>query len=205
VFHFTKELVLTNKPIRIIGTGNTKLVFEKCNGVIVGNKTKVVLSDFDIVCRGGDIGMFVCSISRVENINIYYANKYGIWIHGAIEEGNNASQSMFTNVEVIEIKGDGFYMQGPDANAMLFSNCSARDCAGWGFWDASFLGNRFVNCMGHNNTKGHYAATDPNNRAVFMGCYSESQGTPNVAIGGARVYGGIHPDGWTGGAKVDYQ
>lgn len=39
---------------------------------------------------------------------------------------------------------------------------------------------------------GSYAATDPNNRSVFLGCYSEGDMAPNQLFGRSAIYGGLH-------------
>ena len=47
---------------------------------------------------------------------------------------------------------------------------------------------------------GSYAAIDPNNRSVFLGCYSEGDMAPNQLYGWSAIYGGLHECGVRGQA-----
>lgn len=49
---------------------------------------------------------------------------------------------------------------------------------------------------------GSYAATDVNNRTVFIGCYSEGDMAPNQIYGRGTLYGGIHENGTKGQVAV---
>lgn len=55
----------------------------------------------------------------------------------------NSSTSTFDGCHVYTNLLHGFYVQGPDANAMSFRNCDAVSNGGVGFYDKSFLGNNY--------------------------------------------------------------
>lgn len=197
VFNFSKTLTIS-KSIRLMGTWNTKLVFQNgVAGINVRPGSKVFIKDLDIHSVGGSRakpsnGITINGITHVENVNVLRFSGDGIHISADIHvDGANASQSTFRNVEVIECMGNGFFMRGGDANGMGFYSCSARDNGGIGFYDHSFLGNSFFNCMGHANAKGHYKCDDLNARSVFVGCYGEEDSPPSSFGGVAYVFGGL--------------
>jgi hypothetical protein len=187
-FAFSKQIEI-KKPVRIIGNWNTKII----GSIRFMPGSGGYLKDLEVHSDGkSQNGIIINGISHLENIKVYRFSGNGIDVRADIQANrSNASQSSFRNVEVIECRGNGFYMHGGDANGMTFYNCSARDNGGVGFYDDSFLGNTFIGCMGHANKGGHYVAENGNNRSTFIGCYGEEDSPPSKFGGVSRVTGGL--------------
>lgn len=141
-------------------------------------------------------GVIVQSVIIMIGVTIRNVWGNGLTISNDIAKGGgNASAGRFDNIDIIECKGHGIYLQGGDANQCGIYHADVRDCNGIGLYDHSFLGNQFYSCMTHNNKQGSYKADDANNRAGFYGCYAEG-GQPPVYLDGASCwYGGLPSDG----------
>lgn len=136
----------------------------------------------------------------IEHVEI--SNFYG---NGAVFSGDvvsapgTQSRGLATNMLVQSCRGNGIYVQGPDANAGTFFHIDVRDCWGYGVYDNSFLGNHWISVMCHNNRKGNFIASDPNNCAQFTGCYSEGGSPLSFMDGAAKIEGGL----WDGGVILE--
>jgi hypothetical protein len=93
----------------------------------------------------------------------------------------------------------GLFADGADANAGCAIALDCRDNRGWGVYDSSFLGNTFIACHTNNNAKGPYETDDPNQRSMFLNCYSEQNQPPSDIAPPSMVVGGLHGAGVTGG------
>lgn len=155
---------------------------------------------------GGDYhyhGVLVSSIAQLENVEIigFSGNSVHIsanlgLVNDEFPTGQNASESQLLRVRVQRSGGNGFFIEGGDANSISFYGCGARDSGLHAFHDASFLGNQFYGCTAHRSDVhglgcGHYAATDMNNSAGFFGCYGEGDSPKNLFSGRATAIGGL--------------
>ena len=59
---------------------------------------------------------------------------------------------------------------------LIGTDCSNNQ--GAGIYDASSLGNTYVNCHTANNEGGPYLVEDTNAASVFIGCYTEGDQPP---------------------------
>lgn len=103
----------------------------------------------------------------------------------------DVSHSRFDNLQINECNRHGMFFQGGDANTCGVYNCDIRDCNGVGIKDSSFLGNRFFNCMMHNNKERSVMVDSPSSRASFFGCYAEG-GQAACYLGGCSSWFGGH-------------
>jgi hypothetical protein len=196
-YAFSKTLTIS-KPIQLYGyaMNATALHFNGgVAGIKVGKRANSTIKDVSIISHGGKTnnpanGFESNSIVTVENITVRNFSGNGVYVWAAVSEGCDASMSNFRNVFVYECKGNGFFLQGNDANGMAFYNCNAMDNFGYGFYDHSFLGNNFYACMAHNSAKGNYRADGPVARSTFMGCYSEQNKAKDYLGGVSYWFGG---------------
>lgn len=141
-------------------------------------------------------GIEVNSLVRMVDCTIRNMWGNGITVSADVHTGHgNASKSKFENLDIMECKGSGMYFQGGDANQCGVYDVDIRDCNGAAILDNSFLGNQFYGCMAHNNKKGSFKASDPNNRSGFYGCYAEGGHEPVYLAGAACWFGGLPSDG----------
>ena len=145
-------------------------------------------------------GVQISAIVDMENCWVKSFGGNGITVSADVGKlKTNASFSKFSNLLISENSGHGIYFQGGDANQCSVIHCDARDNKGIGFYDHSFLGNQFFGCMAHYNgakVLPNYSADDPNNRATFIGCYSEQGSAPEILAGCATWHGGLAANGF---------
>lgn len=112
---------------------------------------------------------------------------------------DNCNNFCLQDVKAHSNAGDGFNTVGPDSNAGYGLHCDGYDNKGYGFYEASFLGNCWIACHTNGNDAGSYTKPDSadNNRSAFINCYAESnQRAPYVSWPAAPVKPG--QGGWTG-------
>jgi hypothetical protein len=114
--------------------------------------------------------------------------------------GSNANLWYMEHVHTLGSSRHGVFVEGGDTNAGVGIAINAKDCAGYGIYDNSFLGNTWLACHTDSNTLGSYYLDGVNARSVLVGCYSES-GQPTGYLGPtAHSIGGIHAAGLTAAA-----
>jgi hypothetical protein len=107
----------------------------------------------------------------------------------AFAPATNANLSYLEGVRCSSNAGNGFYFEGPDANACVCTGLDASANGGWGIFDSSFLGNTFIGCHTATNALGGYKTDNANAYAVFIGCYSE--GETSSVIAPSLIFGGL--------------
>lgn len=190
-----KSTVHITKPLHLDGAEDTTLEIDFADGfavLISAVGTTTLINSLNLKnVQGGGLG--VRSRTLVNNCVIEgipgHTKGNGIDIYGNVNNKTEASFCRFTDT-VIQFTRHGFYIQGPDANESGFIHCDVRDCSEVGFYDNSFLGNRFFNCMAHYNKGGNFRAENPNNMASFVGCYSERGAAKPDYLGGHSTWHG---------------
>ncbi|HEY0515327.1 MAG TPA: glycosyl hydrolase family 28-related protein [Thermoanaerobaculia bacterium] len=161
----------------------------------------------------------------VERCSVANFDGDGIHIEAFMPQ-SNANGWMLRSIRIDAVGGHGVFVHGSDANAGCATAVDVADNAGWGIWDASFLGNTFIACQIANAAAGNYRASlqpdptdpckppisNPNARSLFLNCYSEDGnaqprsevGAPSMIIGGFAA--GTITNGFVnggGGVSVD--
>lgn len=186
----TTILCTQNAPVAEFNTNNGWLTTE-IDRIIFRN-----IYNWDLCTNSG---LKVHQVVKITDCEIHNFGGIGIEMtadidtHGA---GSNVSFSRLENLLIAQCKKGGIYFQGGDSNQSLIQHCDVRDTPGPGFWDASFLGNKWINCMAHACWRS-YVATDLGNRADFIGCYAEhdcgqSLKDEDLRIGDSPRYKGLH-------------
>lgn len=80
---------------------------------------------------------------------------------------------------------------GSEANNQGWYHLTAGTAQAWNNVEAWTSGKAY-------RSGGSYSAIDPNNRSVFLGCYSEGDMAPNQLYGRSSIYGGLHECGVRG-------
>jgi hypothetical protein len=97
---------------------------------------------------------------------------------------SNANNFLIMNCRVANCGMHGVYIFGSDSNAGNVINCDASANQGWGFLDASGLGNTYIGCHTQGNALGSYychrkywengeVKTADTAQSVYIGCYAE--------------------------------
>lgn len=101
---------------------------------------------------------------------------------------SNANNFLLVNCRISSCGKHGIYLYGSDSNAGNLINCDASSNEGWGFFDASRLGNTYVGCHTAGNKIGSYycrfkyiredgvAVYADVAQSVYLGCYAEGNG-----------------------------
>jgi hypothetical protein len=192
-------------------TGLSQLIFaDNINGIYVPYYPTSSTGKMGIGCTisslfitkrttSGTVGsaIYLNGTARIVNCSIIGFRENGITIVGneALIPSTNANSWLIDSCSIQLCGGQGIYVSGPDANAGTAINTFCGSNAGWGIWDASFLGNTYVGCITQGNGAGSYNADSANGRSLFLGCYSEpdqpvpSVVPPNIMIGGLQGAG----------------
>jgi hypothetical protein len=109
---------------------------------------------------------------------------------GGAESVGNANGTIIDSCLISQNGWNGVYFDGPDMNAGTVQNTNSEWNGRWGFWDASFLGNKWSNNQTEGNKWGA-AYTDSANckDTVFFGFYQEGAervevNAPAIMVGG---------------------
>lgn len=89
-------------------------------------------------------GLEAKDIIHCEGVTFRYWASDGVHLYGNATLSTNVNNSTFYLCDASENRRHGFYVQGPDANAILFEKCDAITNGGVGFYDTSFLGNHYI-------------------------------------------------------------
>lgn len=178
----------------------SKLVFSgSSTGVIIyHNWTSVKnIAILAIAKIGSFNGLEIQWRGYVENVTVAGFSGDGCNIV-ATGPSRNANLWRVSNSKFNDNGGNGFYVQGGDSNAGIGSGISCERNNGWGIWDSSFLGNTYIGCHVAGNLGGAYKSDGASAANIFLGCYSEGDGTPKSFIAApALVIGGLHGAGFT--------
>lgn len=184
-----------SKRVRIVGaapgdqrpTAGTALIFaENSSGIVFENErtsvhgsgsdtsylTSVALhgsgtiSGHGIDVKAGEVQIHNCTIRT------FAGNAVNIVAY-AVAQGTNANLFHIQNVRCIDNLGHGLYVEGADANAGNVIGMNCRVNGGWGFYDASWLGNTYIGCHSAGNSLGDYRGTG--GFSGYFNCYSETE------------------------------
>jgi hypothetical protein len=210
IFYLYSQINIFNKGIRLEGAEDTQIrVHHNDSGIIASRNTgtsRLFIERLNFLNTKSDANnpnqhcLEISAPVTIEDVTIegFFGNGLHLTGDTYTRVNTDVSFSKVQSIVVQNCKGHGIYLAGGDANAGLFIHVDVRDNGGYGIWDNSFLGNTWINVMAHLNKLGNYRAGDTNNRATFVGCYSE-EGSPLTEIGGsAMVFGGL----WGGGVIV---
>ena len=135
----------------------------------------------------------------LNNVWTWHFPRDGIHIQADTVDGHsNANLWQATNISTQFNGGNGFYVEGNNANAGLGQRINSSNNGGWGIYDAGQLGDTYIACHVDSNVLGPYKTITANGSHVFLGCYWEPFGpksdlvTPSIMIGGlASSVGGV--------------
>jgi hypothetical protein len=206
--YYFSETIQPNKTFSLIGdpgsyfnTAGTRLHFPAAKHGIRVTHAESVLQNLVLFGNKSIKGQYfgVYSSAHVSAYGVYtkgWADN-GWLIYGNLEEGTDISGSLLVSCGAAENGADGLFVGKVDGNGCTIIDFDARDNARYGIQDDGFLGNYFIGCMAHNNTKGHYYVRDKNNaRSTFIACYAESDGPPNDFSPLTTVVGGFLANGY---------
>lgn len=145
-------------------------------------------------------GITLKSRARLQNVLVMWFSGDGIHIVAAQPEGTNANSWAIDFCRSERNGRHGLFLDGADANAGVAVGLDVSDNGGWGVFDSSFLGNTYVACHASANVLGAYKTDNPNQRSVFVGCYSESGYPGSEVTWPSAVFGGMHGAGVVGGS-----
>ncbi len=213
-FAFARTIVL-QKPVTLRGGGpggrstyasyltfpaDTTGIQIKSSGGVSPNfrGDNVLIEDLVLVglgYGGATTGYGVLMQGRAKLNNLWITNfgSHGCAVIAASGDTPSTNANIFwlERVAATSNKGHGIYIDGADANAGTIISCDASSNLGWGFYDASFLGNTFLACHADANVLGSFYVDDVNARSLFLGCYHEG-GQPMPDMGASR-------SSWIGG------
>src|SRR5262249_54654758 len=104
--------------------------------------------------------------------DVYVSGFSGNGIHIVASLPASASHWQVQNRRVADCE-HGLFADGDDANVGCAIALDCRDNRGWGVYDSSFFGNTFIACHTNHNVKGPYKTDGPDQRSMFLNCYSE--------------------------------
>lgn len=108
----------------------------------------------------------------------------------------NANKSVLDNVHSISNAGDGFHIEGNDANCIALLSCEGRSNLGWDFYDNALITNTYIGCLSESGGLGSFKVARSDVPHTFIGCHSEGalaelkQG--NSVFGGSLGQPGFH-------------
>lgn len=119
-------------------------------GPVVKGGRYITIRNLDIYSQGGSYdgvtnGIEIHTTCKMEGVNVEGFQNNGFHIYAAMPT-NNCNLFHLTWCRAAGNKNNGFYVDGPDANAGTFYLCDATGNNQVGFYDSSFLGNTYVGC-----------------------------------------------------------
>lgn len=162
VFYHVSDSITINDYIELYGDGvNSKIKFAAHKkGLTLGfpGTHYSIVRDLAIIgeaanARGNRVswdgsrhGIVIKSPVHFTNVWVKYFDGCGFYIVNSLNDASNpgnSNTSTFTACHAYSNLLHGVYIQGGDANAMSFTNCDIVSNGGAGFYDRSFLGNRY--------------------------------------------------------------
>ncbi len=156
-----------------------------------------VFRDFALI--GGNDGAYADGFHS--RTLVHCENVHSIWFMGdgfrlcatsdipnANDEYGNASGSTFVNCVTISNAGQGFHIQGRDANACLITALNARTNLYWGILDESLLGNTYVQPHLAGNIGGAIRAAGSVASSTFVQPYIEGDIHSNCEVAANNVF-----------------
>jgi hypothetical protein len=205
-YHFYSTLVV-NHPVEIVGigvpyrSGSTRMLFHSCSGIHVArfpdedssiHLGSAYLQGLSIEYVGSNMsgaehGVIFNRTSAITRCSIRNFPGHGLHVQATIQPGalgTNASMSHVFMCTVFDCGRSGVWIQGKDAQVMHLENTNSFsngrqkiDNDGYGFYDASMLGNTYTACHTRNNYIAGYKADNyapgAPNRSTYINCYTE--------------------------------
>ncbi len=184
-----------------------------------GEEGDTVTSDQGAVFTARYIaGVRLLTQARIERVRVAGFGGDGFSVFASTGDSNNANGALLDACTATDNVGWGFFTQGADSNACLFTACNAfsnggnyhtytgserdaelKDAYG-GFCDNSFVGNTYNGCAAEGNRGFGYLV--PRNALVggvvnesrFFGCYSEGGQINALNQKAAWIYGTTGPE-----------
>ena len=138
----------------------------------------------------------------LENITISAFGENGVNLVATSGVTGNANVFRFDNVSSGGNGRNGFYIQGTDVNAGVLIKCQASGNAGVGFWDAGFLGNTYIGCLGEGNLPAFIGAGAISGTTLTVSAVTSGYLPIGTIITGSGVTSGTTITAWgsaTGG------
>jgi hypothetical protein len=130
--------------------------------------------------EGFDYGLWSCVRVFARNLTFDQCGaklEAGTLIAGSGSVDGNVCLSELSNCHALYPTEHGFMIDGTIANACKIIGCNSFVAAGYGFYEASFLGNSYLGCHadgGGVGTSGYKVPYGPGcNRSIVLGCYAE--------------------------------
>jgi len=163
-----------------------------------------IIENLAILSAGGGTtsthGIELRCVARLENLRIERFGGNGVEISASADvtqSGTNygiADLAMLVNVYCVRNGGDGFHLEGRDANVIKLDSCNAQVNSGWGFNDEGLAGNCYVNCHAATNGSGSFRAGIEGAAHTYLGCYIEDgTGKLTSLTRACTVLGGTMP------------
>ena len=144
-----------------------------------------------ITAHGITITAGYCAVEHVQ-----VSNFGGDGVHITSAGGTNADFWSLSHVYIGNCQNGLYVGGGDDAQVGHALKVDVVECYGWGIFDESPLGSTYDTCSATANALGpfHSYSAVPSN---FIGCYSESGGSPSQMLAGTWVIGGDPGAGYT--------
>jgi hypothetical protein len=150
------------------------------------------------------IGIESRTVVSVRDVIVQGFGGHGVLIRGSLAGSGgsdgvvygNASSSNLWHVTANGSAGDGFHIEGSDANCCVLSNCKGIGNLGWDFYDNALITNVYIGCLSHSGGLGSFKSARSNVPHTFIGCHSEGavadlkQGC--TVLGGSLGQPGMH-------------
>lgn len=213
IYYLNSPIKIFNKGLRFEGSEDTNFRVYHNDAALIADRnqgtSRLHIHQLNFLNSKNDAnnplqhGLQISVPVTIEDVSIQNFFGDGLNLTGDTAHRINTDVSFAKVVSLLVggCHGNGIYVAGGDANAGLFQHIDVRDNDGYGIWDNSFLGNCWVACMAHLNKLGNYRTTDANNRATFVGCYSEGGSPLSEFTGETMIFGGL----WDGGVITNGQ
>ena len=210
-YHFYSTLQV-NHPVEIVGigvpyrSGSSRMRFHGCSGIHVGvfpagsiHVGSAYMEGLSIEYVGSNEsgnfhGVRLNQTSALTRCSIHNFPGHGLHVEGTVKTTGdaygNVSMTYVTMCTVFGCGLSGVWIKGKDAQVMILENVNSFangvkkiDNDGYGFYDASMLGNTYTACHTRNNYMAGYKGDEyvqgSPNRSTYINCYTEHIGVAN--------------------------
>jgi hypothetical protein len=193
------EIVGIGVPYR---SGSSRMRFHGCSGIHVGvfpagsiHVGSAYMEGLSIEYVGSNTsgnfnGVTLNQTSALTRCSIHKFPGHGLHVEGTlgatdgVTPAGNVSMTYVTMCTVFQCGLSGVWIKGKDAQVMILENVNSFDNGkrgiltdGYGFYDASMLGNTYTACHTRNNLIAGYKADNfaplAPNRSTYINCYTE--------------------------------
>lgn len=162
-----------------------------------------VLEDVTVRAAGhavaGGVGLRMCTPMEINRCTFEKFSSHGIWIDAAV---GLPDLWLITWTRCTENGGDGLHVTGQDANAGVAIGLDCQWNKGYGIYDFSFLGNRYIGTHCAENCAGAFSFPVTPGASELIGAYVEGGQPPSRLEGNnLTVIGGYDESGHTPASK----